>query len=72
MKLERFKSNCRNCGSHNCFITHQFDEDYCLAHSVRNDEKSLYADGTIACDNYEPSNNLEYLEYKYEQLNTKV
>lgn len=67
MKLERFdilkfKSRCLNCGL--------LPMGYTLSHGSNNECRTL---GENRRDReYYPSDNLEYLEYKYEQLNTTI
>jgi hypothetical protein len=68
MRLERFKSACRNCNGQNCFGKHRDGLEYgrCFGHSEANNGASLATDGSVVCDTYRPSDNLEFLEWKYE------
>lgn len=65
MNLIKYKSGCRNCGS-NCFGKHTKDA-LCKGHNEFRQDGSMFSDGTY-CKEYVPSENLEYLEWKYDQL----
>lgn len=59
---------CRNCGS-NCFGIHRAGA-LCLGHHEFNPKGSLMSDGTY-CNELIPSDNLEYIEWKYDRKRKK-